>query len=202
MSALKTYGRLFNDEDGKYYPWDFRLTNGCGNPNCDVLAPGEWVEHRSWGGFGMIIAIDDQQITILWSEEPHTPTFPSIAGLTHRVNMQQVAQALIAVQPMSLPAGAIFYMDYTYGGYKLDPRCNEGPLWRRMFWRACLYTSTRIQSWWSSFSSWSRSLLSKPTIPIEPDQFEKELKNIITRCGRRTTASKPKALPTKTPEGG
>jgi hypothetical protein len=92
--------------------------------------------------------------------------------------MQSIAQQLIQVQPMTAPSGLIFYLDYQYGNWKLDPRCTEGPWWRKVFWRAWLCTSGKTQSWWRSFSSWVRSWSSRKstnTVSAKPDEFAENL---------------------------
>lgn len=40
-------------------------------------------------------------------------------GLIRRVNPALIAQELLKVQPMTLPSGLVFYLDYTYG----QPSC-------------------------------------------------------------------------------
>jgi Major capsid protein Gp23 len=177
MSALKTYDREWSDggpPEGD--PWPFVLVEGCGDPNCDPIAPGCWVTHRSWGGFGMVIAITADQLTILWSEEPRGPRF--MPPLVKRVSPGLIANQLLSVQPMTAPVGAVFYLDYVYGSHKLDPRCTTGSWWSRLFWRAWLCTSTRTQSWWRSFSCWVRSWSTRKSTSVaseKPVDFEAEV---------------------------
>lgn len=39
--------------------------------------------------------------------------------LVRKVNYQKIANDLVSVQPMTLPSGALFYLDYTYGSGSL-----------------------------------------------------------------------------------
>lgn len=72
----------------------------------EPITPGSWVTHDSKGGFGMVIAVANDQLTVLWSEPPLPPgLFPNPPR---------------HIQPMSLPKGAIFYLDYTYGANEPD----------------------------------------------------------------------------------
>ena len=68
MSSLRTYdippasmGMRFIRADSSSSPLD----------------PGSWVKDIDLGGFGIIIAITDEQITILWSKEPVTTIEPN-----------------------------------------------------------------------------------------------------------------------------
>lgn len=82
------------------------------------FAPGEWVKGRSSaGGKGMIVAVGDAEITILWSVEPASGVQMPVP---RRVNMNLIANEIVKVQPMSLPSGLIFYLDYTYGATNKD----------------------------------------------------------------------------------
>lgn len=138
--------------------WQFKHYDGCGDPTCDgPFKPGDWVRHDTAGGKGMIVAIDDSQITILWSIEPRSDIeMPPI----RRVYPGLVANQLTQVQPMTLPSGLIFYLDYTYGANnELDKKCNEGPLSSRMYWKSRRFVKCykeRIQRSLSSLLSWSR----------------------------------------------
>lgn len=133
--SLKTYDRVWNDAQGggKAAPWPFKHLYVEDNDK-DVLEPGDWVFHETYQGVGMVIAIDDDQICILWSEEPRSPGFGNIAfPIVRRVFNPLIASQLVSVQPMTAPVGAIFYLDYVYGE---DAKCTEGPLWSRLYWRA------------------------------------------------------------------
>jgi hypothetical protein len=50
---------------------------------------------------------------VLWSDSfsDHTFAFPRV----RRQYSQLIANDIVSIQPMSLPAGLIFYLDYTYG---------------------------------------------------------------------------------------
>jgi hypothetical protein len=70
------------------------------------MAPGSWVTHVSRGGFGMVVALTPEQMTVLWSDQPrHPDLFPNPPRDR---------------QPLSMPKGSVFYLDYTYGGETPD----------------------------------------------------------------------------------
>lgn len=113
------------------------------------IAPGKWVTHTSAGGKGMVVAVNDDQLTVLWSQEPR--------GDVRRVHVPLIAKEIFKVQPMTMPAGAIFYMDYTYESEK-DKLCTTGPWVNRIFWRTCRWAlSLKTRLSWSSLCSWARS---------------------------------------------
>jgi len=161
--SLKTYDR-HGLEHEILASWQFKhyyLEND--DPNCrGPFAPGDWIRHDTDGGKGMVVAIDDSQATILWSIEPRDGfQMPPV----RRVNVNLVMNELVKVQPMTLPAGLVFYLDYIYGSnYEMDKKCNEGPLYAKMYWksrRLIKCYKERIQSLLSSLRSWSRSLSGK-----------------------------------------
>jgi hypothetical protein len=39
------------------------------------LMPGDWVRHSEYGGCGIIVAIDAENMTVLWSREPITQDY-------------------------------------------------------------------------------------------------------------------------------
>ena len=156
--SLKTYEREYDFAGGESpvkRPWPFALHNGQGDPDQDVLAPGMWVVHRVRGGFGVVVAVNDELITILWSQEPRNEGFGVAFPSIRRAPSQTLlANKLVSIQPMSMPTGMIFYMDYKY------PKCSNGPSLSKMW--ACL--KERIQSLLSSsVSSW-RSPRSGPSM--------------------------------------
>lgn len=52
---------------------------------------------------------------IEWTEGCHPPE-PFVCSSTRRIFASMIANKIIDVQPMSIPAGLIFYLDYTCGG--------------------------------------------------------------------------------------
>lgn len=73
----------------------------------DICSLGTCVSRR-WGP-------DDRpmQVTVLWAQPPRgfrDVTFPKV----RKVAQPLMANSLVSIQPMSRPAGGIFYMDYTY----------------------------------------------------------------------------------------
>ena len=155
--SLKTYDQEINVFDASYRPWPFTLMNGA--KPAGGFRPGEWVTHEKHGGFGMVIAHAERQMTILWSKPPFhefsTIAFPTV----RRVQPGLIANQLVSIQPMTMPTGLVFYMDYTYGG--IDAKCKEGPWWRRIYWKAVRLWRTRIRSFGSSSASWLRSQFTK-----------------------------------------
>lgn len=73
-------------------------------------------------GYGMIVAIVDAETCVLWSIEPIHSVDP-LKNFAFPVVRQHanylVAQQLVSIQPMSLPSGLVFLMDYTYGSGSL-----------------------------------------------------------------------------------
>lgn len=61
MSYLQTYER----------PWD----QGIVGVEAERVRPGVFVKHTSDGGFGIVIAMDDEQTTVMWSDEPSRYVF-------------------------------------------------------------------------------------------------------------------------------
>lgn len=177
--TLKTYDREYEadiDVNAPFHPgdvvtaprvpapWNFVVLGGCGDPDCEPLEPGKWVCHRGLGGRGMVIAVNEEQLSILWSEEPRDPFGTFAAPLVRRVFTPLIANQLVQVQPMTAPAAGIFYLDYTYKETWFDKRCNSGPRPVRMFWRGVLWIHTRTRSLWSSLSSWLASRSGKKSI--------------------------------------
>jgi hypothetical protein len=71
-----------------------------------LLAPGTQVVHRDHpdSSFGMVIALEDYKITILWSQAP-PETF-----MVRRVWPSMIRSDIVSIQPMSLPSAQIFYL--------------------------------------------------------------------------------------------
>lgn len=89
----------------------------------DIILPGSMVRHvdhpKSLGTAltrtlpeGALYAV----IMVLWTIEP-TGLFGSFAfPVVKRVfSPSSLAPSLVSIQPMSLPSGKIFFLDYTYG---------------------------------------------------------------------------------------
>lgn len=86
--------------------------------------PGDTVCHVRKGGtgYGTVVAISDDQVVVLWSEEPAPDPFGSfVLPVIKRASPQLVAQSLVSIQPMSVPSGLLFYMDYQYGSGSQAP---------------------------------------------------------------------------------
>lgn len=71
------------------------------------------LDQRDPSGTGMIIAAIDGQATVLWSTPPELPLLQRHTSSTGM--LRQIQQQLVTVQPMTVPAGNIFYLDYSYG---------------------------------------------------------------------------------------
>ena len=160
MSSLKTYDRVHADGT----PADIGLKTV---DEDQVWAPGVWVTDRAVGGLGMIVAINDEQVTVLWSVEPKWPVgFSNIAlPLVRRVFNPQIAQQLISVQPMTAPTSAIFYMDHKYG-------CKSSAWWSSLIKRATCTTSGKSRRWWRFSSSSLGSASSRKSTSVD---YEKQL---------------------------
>jgi major capsid protein Gp23 len=154
--SLKTYSLR---EGGDANPQIFVPFEGPDPNPSALLAPGDWVKDRSFGGRGMVVGIDDAQITVLWSVEPNHDFSSFVLPLVRRVNYATIAKQLVTVQPMSVPTGGVFYMDYQYPTPPvLDIKCTSGPAWRMMLWRLHRCSTAQIPRLWSSFCSSLRLL--------------------------------------------
>ena len=87
--------------------------------NYSTILPGSWVRHAKHPN-SLGIALTRRwiernrpmQVEVLWSIEPQPIVdFP----MPRRVSPGLIANEIVKVQPMTLPAGLIFYLDYTYG---------------------------------------------------------------------------------------
>ena len=103
--SLKTYTR----EGMTDYSSSFVLSES--DSSSRPLWPGDAITHKDFGGKGIIIGIDATLITVLWSTAPTDPfAFPA----SRRVFAQTFAKQIVSVQPMTMPSGGVFYLDYTY----------------------------------------------------------------------------------------
>lgn len=145
-----------------------------------TIKPGDWVTHTTYAGVGVVVAITDEQLSVLWSQAPRggfgSIKFPTV----RRVSQTTIANEIVKVQPMTAPAGAIFYFDYTYETER-HRLCTTGPWVNRMFWRACFWMrSHRSRLTWSSLRSWLRSAFgrkstSSGTPRLTDDEYRKML---------------------------
>lgn len=83
-----------------------------------TIMPGVLVRHKDWPkSLGTALtrawgpSDKPMQVLVLWSVCPGTFTMPNV----RRVSPQLIANELVKIQPMTLPAGLIFYLDYQYG---------------------------------------------------------------------------------------
>jgi hypothetical protein len=170
--SLKTYDRPVA-LDQSAIAWSFVPLSSCGDPSCDEpLSPGDWVKHKTDGGRGMVIAINDEQLTILWSEEPSSGFGNFVFPNVRRVHAPLIAQQLVSIQPMTSPVGSIFYMDYAYGPKaELDRKCNEGPHHVRMYWQA----RRRLSMLWAFLVAWFGRVKARLNPPKPNDAALKRL---------------------------
>ncbi len=68
---------------------------------------------QRFNGRGIIISVDGDDVTVFWSDPPDRRLF-GMTGSARRVNYPLIAQQLVSIQPMTLPSGLIFHMDYMY----------------------------------------------------------------------------------------
>lgn len=104
-----------------------RIDAGC----LGLPRPGDMVCHREVvGSVGVVVSREEgteaveRLITVLWSRFDAQVVdfeFPRIRGLTSRL----VAQKLLKVEPMSMPSGNVFYMEYAYGSGSMMATCNN-----------------------------------------------------------------------------
>ncbi len=81
----------------------------------EAVKPGDWVKHRVYGGHGMVVAVAEDQISVIWSVEPKDPFSSFVLPRVSRVASPLFRNQLVGIQPMTTPVGAVFYMDYVYG---------------------------------------------------------------------------------------
>lgn len=117
--------------------------------------PGDWVTHKTLHGKGFIIAVTDTEICILWSIEPQLSDFSKfVAPIVRRVYPTLIANQLVSIQPMSVPNGLVFFLDYQYGkDAKLNKRCSEGMWMSKMFWRGYRWALLHTRRFGSSVQS-------------------------------------------------
>lgn len=83
--------------------------------------PGDWVTHVD-GGRGVIVASTDDQVCVVWSIPPqkHDSSKFVFPVIRNAGRAKLIAQQLIGLQPMSMPAGLVFYRDYEYGNRRSE----------------------------------------------------------------------------------
>jgi hypothetical protein len=93
------------------------------------VVPGVMVRHRDWPQLlGIALSrcwlTDDRpmQVLVLWQQAPGLFNIP----VPRHVNYHAIAQQLVQVQPMTLPAGSIFCLDYAYGSGSVKPEPGGG----------------------------------------------------------------------------
>jgi len=100
-------------------------------PNVDLtvnkdlrdFAPGDWACHVNGTGRGIVVAVTEVEIAVLWSTCPQEVddfskfTFPSVRRST---TGPLIAQQLVSIQPMPVPSSVIFYLDYKYGNEEAE----------------------------------------------------------------------------------
>ena len=135
MSFLRTYDRDIFRSDNGVREWPIVPLRNDGDewevddrPGLPPMCPGDWVAHRSDGGRGIIVAINDEQASVVWSLLPEERDLSKFAFPIVRTTFPQLqAQQLVSVQPMTAPVGAIFYMDYKYGNGSEAPPAAAPP---------------------------------------------------------------------------
>jgi len=84
-----------------------------GDGKVDAYKPGIRVVHEHDGrSSGIVVAVTDKGITVLWSKPPGLGfKLPDIRQVFSKLNSRDI----VSVQPMTLPIGNLFYLDYQYG---------------------------------------------------------------------------------------
>ena len=83
----------------------------------DDIVPGALVKHVDWPqSLGTVVALgheinnDWTQVLVLWTRGPGVFALPNV----RRVFPSLIANQITQIQPMTLPVGNIFLMDYTF----------------------------------------------------------------------------------------
>lgn len=80
------------------------------------IVPGTFVTYPSRkGSFGTVISVREGKVVIVWSNAGHDPFSNFVFPAMRRIFSPTIAPQLVSVQPMTLPKGLVFYLDYTYG---------------------------------------------------------------------------------------
>lgn len=134
--SLKTYGHDITPI--RTWPLFHLRDDGMVDKETVGFKPGDWATHVYGGGTGkgIVVGVNDDEIAVLWSQEPEIPdlsrfAFPTIL----RAQQRLIAQEIFKIQPMIAPTGNIFYMDYAYGSgpasepedTQVDPEPKVGP---------------------------------------------------------------------------
>ena len=87
--------------------------------NGSVMKPGSIVICRGLekSTEGIVIGTDETNswVTVMWHKWPNPKTIftmPNIRNVTFPI--QGISQSIFNIQPMTIPTGGIFYLDYTY----------------------------------------------------------------------------------------
>lgn len=128
MSTIQTYVREYIDGKAAHFPvWKLLDEKPIKDPTI-ILQPGDTVCHTTRGGYGMVVAVHDDVIVILWSEAPAPDTFANtVFPVVRRATPTLIASQLVSIQPMTAPSGALFYMDYAYGSGPTGPSSGSCP---------------------------------------------------------------------------
>lgn len=109
MSSLKTYDLRY--KNGERADLGLVVVDAEGDAKTHWI-PGEWVTDRAIGGFGMIVATNDDQLTILWSVEPEWPDVFNVpaAGFVFAPHVPlQITPSILAPEEFAPKKGIRYY---------------------------------------------------------------------------------------------
>lgn len=184
--SLRTYDRT-SDLTGNALPWPFVCIEHRPDSPEPALQPGMWVNQpgMNTSGLGMVVAIDEVQITILWSVEPSWTGILKGFPLIRRLYSPIFPSSVVSIQPMTIPfSSSIFYFDYVYTN-KMNKRCTTGPWPLQVFWRGVKWARGRMASCRSMLRSLKRRI--KPNKKPKPSQLTdaEYLQSVVNRWNKR-----------------
>lgn len=112
MSSLETYP--LKNLPGNALPFVHVIVHVDRDKNFDhePLVPGSIVTHISDGNSqGMVVAINDREVTVVWTVAPRLPSFSTFNMRMH--------------PPATRPSSKIFYLDYKFDNKKEKEASDE-----------------------------------------------------------------------------
>ena len=91
--SLRTY-------EGGPIAWPVAAIDRKANEPLPDLCPGMWVEMPGVGGLGMVMAVDDTQVSVLWSTKPPSSQNVATQKMAQQIRDEVDAEILRDLQAM------------------------------------------------------------------------------------------------------